>query len=117
MIYRKLDADGDYVFGQRDGDFLKNSAETVAQAIRTRLGLIAGEWFLDVTKGTPYNSRILGAHTVATYDTALQEVILGTQGVLRLTAYSSAVDPVTRAATVECTVTTIYGEVSVSQQV
>lgn len=112
MIYRKLDESGDYTFGQGQGEFYTNSPEAVAQAVKTRLGLIQGEWFLDTTAGTPYNSQILGAGTVATYDQAIQAVILGTQGVVRIASYSSGIDPATRAAQVSCTIDTVYGTTS-----
>lgn len=114
MMYRKLDAAGDYTIGLQAGNFLKNTPEAVGQAVKTRLGLIQGEWFLDTTVGTPYNSQILGAGMVSKYDRAIQEVILGTQGVTGIEAYSSSVDPSTRAATVNCTINTVYGKASVN---
>ena len=117
MIYRKLDKDGDYTFGLQAGNFYKNSPEAVGQAAKTRLGLIQGEWFLDTTEGTPYNSQILGAGTVSRYDQAIQEVILGTHGAQGLAAYSSSVDPSNRAAKVECTIDTVYGQTSISQTI
>jgi hypothetical protein len=117
MIYRKLDSSGDYTFGRQNGNFYKDQPEAVGQAVRTRLGLILGEWFLDTAIGTPYNSQILGAGKVATYDRAIQEVILGTPGVRRITEYSSGVDPTTRKATVDCTIDTIYGQTSLTTTV
>lgn len=110
MRYRKLDENGDYTFGRNNGNFYLNNPEAVAQAVKTRLGLIQGEWFLDITVGTPYNSRILGAGMVATYDAAIQEVIIGTQGVSSILDYASNVDPSTRAATISCKINTIYGQ-------
>lgn len=110
MIHRKLDDNGDMTFGQGPGNFYKDQPEAVAQAVKTRLGLIQGEWFLDINFGTPYNSRILGAGKVTTYDSAIQEVIRTTPGVTRIVAYSSSVDPDTRAATVSCTIDTVYGQ-------
>lgn len=115
MIYRKLDADGDYTFGQGSGNFYEDQPEAVAQAVKTRLGLIQGEWFLDITNGTPYNSQILGAGNVSKYDHAIQEVILNTQGVVRIVAYSSHVNPNTRAASINCTIDTAYGQTSIQQ--
>ncbi len=115
MIYRKLDSNGDYVFGKGSGNFLENSPETVAQAVVTRLGLIQGEWFLDVTAGTPYNSQILGAGMVSKYDYAIQDVILNTQGVVKIIDYYSDVDPSNRSAQVTCTIDTIYGQISIQQ--
>ena len=115
LIYRKLDPNGDYTFGQGSGNFYKNSPEAVAQAVKTRLGLIQGEWFLDIETGTPYNSQILGAGTIPLYDSAIQEVILNTVGVTKITSYSSQVDPSTRHAVVNCTIDTVFGITSIEQ--
>lgn len=112
MKYRKLTSAGDYVFGRGSANFIQDTPETVAQAVRTRLGLIQGEWMLDTTAGTPYNSDILGAGKISTYDRAIQSVILNTPGVRRIVAYSSGVDPVSREATVNVTIDTLYGQVT-----
>lgn len=112
MRYRKLDADGDAVFGRSSLDFISNSPETVAQAVRTRLLLLRGEWFLDVTDGTPYATEILGANTAQTYDLAIRERILDTQGVTGIVSYESNLAD--RALTVTATINTLYGQSTVS---
>jgi hypothetical protein len=63
MRYRTLDANGDYTFGQNGANFLVNSPAAVGQAVLTRVKLMQGEWFLDQTAGTPYDTEILGAGT------------------------------------------------------
>lgn len=110
MIYRKLDANDDYVFGKGPGNFLSNSPETVAQAIKTALRLFQGEYFPDTSAGVPFGSKILGAGTKSSYDLALQSVILNVTGVLQITQWASSVDPTTRKASVSCTVDTVYGQ-------
>lgn len=107
MRYRKEDADGDYVLGGAAA-FLVDSPEAVAQAVVTRLRLIRGEWFLDTTAGMPWD-QVLGKNTQGTADTAIRQCILGTQGVVEITEYSSSFDEDTRALTVVATITTIYG--------
>ncbi|KUZ78308.1 hypothetical protein [Burkholderia ubonensis] len=113
MRYRKLDADGDYVFGGGAADFLVNSPETVAQAVLTRLRLLRGEWFIDMTVGMPWATDVLGKYTGGTYDAAIRQRILGTQGVTEIASYSSSVDPETRTLTVAATINTIYGTTTV----
>jgi len=113
MKYRALDATGDYTFGRGNSNFLVDSPEAVAQAIKTRLLLARQEWFLNTEAGTPYKSEILGADKVKSYDFAIQQVILNTTGVKSLADYSSKVDPATRKAYVSATVDTIYGVASV----
>lgn len=115
MKYRKLDANDDYSFGKGKADFLANSPETVAQAVVTRLRLWRGEWFLDKTEGTPYNPSILGKHTLDSYDLAIRERILGTQGVKEILEYESHLYPETRTLTVTTTIDTIYGPASLQE--
>lgn len=107
MRYRALDANGDYSFGSNDAEFLVNSPEAVAQAVKTRFELMTGEWFLDLTEGTPYKGQILGEGTQALYDQAIQERILGTEGVTGIADYSSSLAG--RNLTVSASISTVYG--------
>lgn len=107
MKYRKLDANGDYQFGN-EGGFFVNDPAGVAQAIQTRLLLMTDEWFLDSNEGTPYDPSIRGYGTAATRDPAIIDRILGTTGVRSLLQYSSSVDAARRFQ-VTALVDTIYG--------
>lgn len=117
MIYRKLDSTGDYVFGAGLGNFYKNQVEAVAQAVKTRLGLVRGEWFLNINAGTPYSTQILGAGMISKYDQAIKQVIAQTTGVLAIVAYASNVDRATRKATITCTINTRYGVTTIQQPI
>lgn len=111
MRYRKEDVTGDYAFGPGSA-FLVDSPEAVAQAVRTRLKLYAGEWFLDKREGLDLD-MVLGYGTQMTRDREVQRVISGTTGVQRIVSYSS--DVVDRNFTVSCTVETIYGVTTISE--
>nr|WP_315596084.1 hypothetical protein [uncultured Cupriavidus sp.] len=113
MRYRKLSATGDFVFGGQQADFYKDLPEAVGQAVLTRLRLLRGEWFLDKTAGTPWSTEVLGKYTNGTYDAAIRQRILGTQGVKEIVAYSSAVDTEKRHLSVSVTINTIYGTTTV----
>lgn len=115
MRYRKLDADGDYTFGGSANDFLVDSPEGVAQAVQTRLLLLKGEWFVDTSDGTPWSTEVLGEHTRATYDMAIRNRILGTQGVVQIDSYASVFEPNSRKLTITCTITTAYGQTTISE--
>ena len=55
MRVRKQDSvTGDMQFGHGSADFWHNVPEAVGQSVMTRLLLFAGEWFLDISEGTPW---------------------------------------------------------------
>lgn len=111
MRYRALDANGDYTFGQGQANFLVNSPAAVAQLVATRLRLWTGEWFLDVTDGTPWLQDVIGKGTGPIYDLAIQQRILGTQGVTSINGYSSSLNRATRKLAISVTeLVTIYGK-------
>lgn len=116
MKYRALSATGDYQFGRLDA-FLVDTPAAVAQAVKTRLALWTGEWFLDADEGTPYVPMILGAGTQGTRDDAVRQRILDAQGVQEIVSYYSNVDHATRAMTATALVQTIYGQTSLTVQV
>lgn len=108
MRYRRLTATGDYQFGHGGADFLVDSRECVAQEVLTRLWLMQGEWFLDVTEGTPYATRVLGENTKPYYDLALQERVLSTVGVLSIANYASTLN--NRRLSVTMNINTQFGQ-------
>ena len=112
MRTRALSTTGDFQFG-RGGIFLIDSPEAVAQVVMTRLNLWAGEWFLDLSEGTPYN-EILGYGSDTTRDLLMKDRILSSPGVEEILLYSSSV--VDRVWTVNATLSTIYGNTSINIQ-
>jgi len=105
--YRQLDGNGDYTIGL---PFYFNSPTCVAQAISTSLKLWQGEWFLDVTVGTPWKQSILGKSVNP--DAYIKQAILSTQGVTSLASYSSSFNGQTRALTATGVANTLYGQAS-----
>lgn len=115
MKYRKLDENGDYLFGG-EGQFFVDDPAGVAQAIRTRLLLMTNEWFLDSKEGTPYDEDIRGYGTAATRDPAIIDRIVNTPGVQSLLQYSSSLDE-NRLFQVTARVATLFGEVQVTASI
>jgi hypothetical protein len=113
MRYRRLDPDGDYVFGGQQADFHRDTPEGVAQAVATRLRLMRGEWFLDQREGMPWQTEVLGKLRRGLHDSAIRQRILATPGVTSLSDYSSVLDTDTRALSVSVRVTTVYGNTTV----
>ncbi|WP_027188681.1 hypothetical protein [Desulfovibrio cuneatus] len=115
MKYRKLDTNGDMVLGHGNADYLHNVPEAVAQAVLTRLRLLRGEWFLDVTEGTPYSPAILGKHTAQSYDFAIRQRVLETEGVTEIVSYESRLDGETRGLSITMCINTVYGPATVQE--
>lgn len=107
MRYRQLSPTGDYTIGL---PYFANSAECVAQAILTRLKLWQGEWFVDITDGTPYSQDVLGSRYGKNPDAAIRQRILGTPGVTQILSYTGAYTGNKRSYAVSCEVTTQYSE-------
>jgi len=116
MRYRKLDANGDMVFGHQQSDFWRDVPDAPAQAVWTRLQMYLGDWFLNVNDGTPWRTRVLGKYTGNTRDPTVQARTLGSQGVVGIVAYSSQVNPNTREFDVQMTIDTVYGQAFVNPQ-
>ena len=111
MRVRKQDANGDVIFGHGGADYYVNSPDAVALAIKTRLLLFTGEWFLDLSEGTPWATRVLGKGRTG-YDAVIKARILGTEGVKSIVpgSYVSVLSGHKgRRLSVTCTVDTVYG--------
>lgn len=114
MRYRKLDGNGDMVFGHGSKDYYKDQVEAVVQSVLTRLLLWTREWYLDLEEGTPYREEVLGRGTESSSLRALQNRILDTPGVTRIISFGANQDPDTRHATFTIELETEYGEVTIN---
>lgn len=113
MRYRKLSPTGDYVFGNGQKDFWRDQPEAVGQACQTRLRLWIGEWYLNIDSGTPYLQGILGKHSQEVANVAVQQRVIGTQGLVRWTNFESEIEPNSRDYSVTFGIDTIYGPTEV----
>lgn len=117
VSYRKLDENGDYVFGHGLADFYKD-AEAVAQAVKTRLLLLYGEWWEDTDGGTPLFQEILrrsmSDRSVQAVDLIIKDRILDVDGVDAITSFKSTVNKRTRVYEADVELATIYGETSLT---
>ncbi|QHM71268.1 hypothetical protein [Mixta intestinalis] len=116
MRYRRENENGDYTFGQGDNTWLINSPEAVAQAVKTRLALWRGQWFLDTTAGTPWRQTVLGKPYTDAYYMALRQRILSTPGVREILSFTVNRNPDTRRITFTARISTLYGETSVNSE-
>lgn len=110
MRYRKLEPNtGDYRFGRGQSDFFIDQPEAVAQRVYTRLMLWRGQWFYDLTQGTPWQTEVLGERTQSTRDVVVRETVGLTPGVTQIDDYASVVNPNTRTFTAAVVIDTVYG--------
>lgn len=115
MRYRKLAPGNDYSFGNGQLDFYRDEPAAVGQSVMTRLLLWLGEWYLDVTSGTPYLQGVLGNYPLAQADVVIQQRALdstddqGNATVTDISSYHSTLDPNGRAMEATMTIDTVYG--------
>lgn len=125
MKYRRLDSSHDYCFGRGQGDYLEDTIENpvaIAQAIKTRLMLYLGEWFLDIKDGLPLWQQILGQRikNKGIVDEIITNRIKGLltpdnqYGVTAVSEVSSTYDETTRAYSYSCVVDTIFGKLYIT---
>jgi hypothetical protein len=110
MRYRPLDPVGDYTINV---PFLQDSPACVAQAVLTRLLLYQGEWFLDITDGTPWFQNILGKQ-ISDPDIYVKQRILGTPNVTSIVDFVSTFDTPNRNYTMTSTIATAFGQGTVT---
>lgn len=117
IVYRRLDANHDPVYGQSKANFLTD-IDAVAQAIQTRLLLFQGEWWESTLEGLPLWQQILGrpggVHALQKITLLIQQRILGTKYVNAITRLVSAWNPNTRVVSFYAEVQTTFGLIAVS---
>ena len=116
MTVRRLDPiTGDIV---TRGRMFVSGIEEVAQTITTRLRLILGEYFRDVTQGVDWFGEILGKNgSITQREAALKNTIINTAGVVEIFRFQSSFDRKTRSYLVEAEVITKFSTNSIFIQV
>jgi len=113
MKYRKQDESGDMVFGNGILDFYIDSPEAVGQAVETRLKLWIGEWFIDITEGTEYQTNVLGTGKSESAGPVIRQRILETDGVVEILSFDLTINADTRALKITSRINTIYGQTTI----
>lgn len=108
MTVRLIDTDtGDIV---TSGKQFTTGVDEIAQTVKTRLRLFLGEYFRDVTDGTPWWESILGKEgTLSSKEAIIKNRIVRTEGVIRLVSFSTDFDINTRVYTVNAGILTAFG--------
>ena len=119
ITVRALGANNDPLEGQGRANFISD-LDAVAQIIRTRLLLFEGEWWEDVTEGTPWWQKILGfggaGRNQQTIALLIGRRIAGSPFVISLSNVAFAYDPSTRQFQYQAAVKTAFGTLLVTNQ-
>ncbi|HBJ2623545.1 TPA: hypothetical protein LA827_003348 [Clostridium botulinum] len=112
MRYRILDVNGDYQFGKGQQNFTYGTY-AVAQAIKTRLKLLKGEWWENTSEGLPLYQSILGVNgtndNLYIIDSLIKNRIINTKNVISIDNFKSSFD--NRNYSFSCVVNSKFGRV------
>lgn len=84
--------------------------EYVGASIRHRLRMFFGEFFLDISDGTPWMQSILGKKPQDTAEFAIKQRIVSTPGVVQIARFDFDFDRPSRRIRVDCTVLSVFNE-------
>ncbi|MBC3540666.1 hypothetical protein ACFSC6_12310 [Rufibacter sediminis] len=97
---------------------LADGIPLMQQRLKQSLLFFMGEWYLDVTDGVPYYQYILKkAPDRNTVESMFKATILETPGVTELVAFNLSYDNPIRSLYIDFKVKTIYGMVSMSEEI
>lgn len=114
MIYRKLDDNGDYVFGGNKNSYTSGAA-AVEQAVATRLRQMIYEWWEDLEDGIPVWQQILGNRDKDKAKKIIQERIGRTKHVKSILSFTADWDNDKRILTIQAVVDTEFGQIEIKE--
>ena len=115
MRYRKLDSNGDMVFGSGSNDF-HSELDAVKQACKTRLLLLQNEWFENTLDGLPLFQQIAGHRDKELASRLIRDRIQGTRDVISATNVQTSFDNKKRGFSFSADVYTTYGTFTIDSE-
>ena len=114
MRYRKLDLNGDMIFGSGRNDYYTD-IEAVQQACKTRMLLLRGEWWENQADGLPFFQQIGGTfNNLDAIKKIIRERLQGTEKVVSVTNLEVGLNKDTRVLSFSANVQTEYGNFEMS---
>lgn len=113
MKYRRLDENGDMIFGQGKYNYCED-LEAIGQAIKTKILLLKGEWWEDIEDGTPLFQKIFTQRSESgknAVDIILKTRILEVEGVTNITSFKSEINVASRTYSSTISVETTSGTI------
>ena len=112
MTVRRLDQNGDIA---TSGSQFIGSAEEIAQTVKTRLKLFEGEYFRDISDGTPWFQQILGkGSSLGVKEALIKRRISQTEGVSSIFQFETDFDLSNRRYSVQAGILTPFGQATIS---
>ena len=109
MKYRKLDSNGDMVFGSGKNDYF-TEIEAVRQACKTRMLLLRGEWWENQADGLPFFQQIGGTfNNLDSIKKIIRERLQGTEKIISVTNLQIDLAKDSRSLSFSANVQTEYG--------
>lgn len=113
MKTRALDLAGDWQFGRGIQSYVTEK-NALSQNILTRLKSWRNDCFFAMDDGVDWQN-FLDIGMKKYLDLDIKRVLLQTEGVLRISSYTSTLDATERKVTVSATVATVFGLVTVQE--
>ncbi len=112
MTVRRIDNSGDI---STSGQQFISNADEIAQTIETRLKLFLGEYFRDISDGTPWFQQILGkGSSLEVKEAQIKRRIIQTNGVDSIFQFETDFDLESRRYSVKAGVVTPFGQAFIS---
>lgn len=112
MTVRRLDSNGDIA---TSGTHFITGAEEIAQTVKTRLKLFLGEYFRDITEGTPWFQQILGkGSSLSVKESLIKRRIIQTEGVVSIYKFDTSFDEASRRYSVSAGILTTFGQAEIN---
>ena len=112
LLYRRMDEDGDIVFGAPGNGFI-DGQNAMLQVLKTRIAACEGEWWEGDDTAIPWFTDVLGSMSIQDVideiDLMVVNRIMDTVGVNSVSDINSYVE--NRVYHFSCKVSTVYGEV------
>lgn len=109
QIFRGIDADGDFFFGQGRSNYLRNN-DAIQADIKTALQMFLGECFWSTGTGVDWWNLVGGKNPAAQAGILLQTrtVILSVDGVVQINSVSVSYSSGTRHLALQYSINTIF---------
>jgi hypothetical protein len=113
MKIRAMDTNSDWCYGLGKQNY-KDNILSLEQNLITRIRSWKNDCFFDLEAGIDWNN-LIGDKNLNDLKKSISQVILGTDGVIGITNFSTSNDSRTRELTMTINIDTIYGAINLRE--